>query len=120
MAKIGIRYAVTYVPTTIAEKRAKAKGRKPNDGTSLWDWIEESDVTISHFHAEQGAALKTAKRLLPADVFGAIRVIEQKSCRCAGFPQRQWADVRFWEVRADTTKLGEPDHVFADDDCEAA
>ena len=106
------RFEASWHPVTAAQNLSIKRGRKEDDGTSFWDWIEQDQIEVTRPFPALAAAGRYAKACVKNDCFGQVNICKQ----VFNEDDNLWEDVAMWWVFHDT-KLKDlnPDSPDVDD-----
>lgn len=107
------RFIVTWIPIATVEALCDKRGRKPDDNSGLWDWVEPDECEIeAGTFSEFRDAIQKAKRLAKGDVWHAPTIIEQTPYDDDG--RTRWEMTALWHVHDWVNRHSDPDQTYGE------
>lgn len=107
-----IRYVVTYVPTDAVTAAAYRAGMKDDDGSSVWDWVDENDYErVAEPVYDFSEAINLARSFIAYDIFEEVSVTRQILHRMSR--RESWERDAIWLVydTGQDVREDDPDHI---------
>jgi hypothetical protein len=107
------RFVVLWIPTDKVEALCDKRGRKPDDNSGLWDWVEPDECEeLAGTFTEFRDAIAKAKRLAKGDVWHAPTIYEQEQRSDNYGRAHKWCNVAHWHVHDWVSRHSDPDYIY--------